>query len=91
MRTLAIPVEDEVDEALEALSARLGRDKKELAGEALRQFVQQDVAALHPSGARPIEEVLADLGREVPGEEWDRLPSDLSGQVDHYLYGAPRR
>ena len=40
---------------------------------------------------RPIEEVLAELAAEVPAEEWDRLPADLSDQLDHYLYGHPKR
>jgi len=40
--------------------------------------------------ARPIWEVLADLGQSIPDSEWDRVPRDLSENLDHYLYGAPR-
>lgn len=40
---------------------------------------------------RPIWDVLEAIGAEVPGEEWDKLPSDLSTQHDHYLYGSPKR
>ena len=41
--------------------------------------------------ARPIEEVLAELAREIPEEDWNRLPSDLTDNLDHYIYGTPRR
>jgi len=27
----------------------------------------------------------------VPKGEWDRLPADLSDNLDHYIYGTPRR
>ena len=41
--------------------------------------------------ARPIEEVLNELAKEVPQDEWDRLPSDLNENLDHYLYGVPKK
>jgi hypothetical protein len=46
--------------------------------------------ALDPR-ARPIWEELAELARKVPKEEWDKLPSDLSDNIDHYVYGVPKR
>ena len=27
---------------------------------------------------------------DVPREEWDRLPADLSEHLDHYIYGTPK-
>jgi hypothetical protein len=39
----------------------------------------------------PIWKVLATLGESIPPEELERLPSDLARNVDHYLYGAPKR
>jgi len=41
--------------------------------------------------ARPIEEILEELAKEVPQEEWDKLPDDLTDNLDHYLYGTPKR
>lgn len=40
------------------------------------------------AAAPAIEGVLAALAKEVPEEEWDRLPRDLTDKLDHYLYGA---
>ncbi|MBD1842870.1 hypothetical protein H6F89_05475 [Cyanobacteria bacterium FACHB-63] len=39
-----------------------------------------------PSFLQFIEEISA----QVPKEEWEKLPKDLSKNVDHYLYGAPK-
>jgi len=41
--------------------------------------------------ARPIEEVLRRLAKEVPQDEWDKLPRDLTDDLDHYVYGTPKR
>ena len=40
--------------------------------------------------ARPIWELLTELGRSVPDEEWDKLPRDAARNLDHYLYAAPK-
>lgn len=40
---------------------------------------------------RPIWEVIADNMRGVPDEVFDRLPKDGASQVDHYIYGLPKR
>ncbi|MCY7321338.1 MAG: hypothetical protein LH660_05940 [Phormidesmis sp. CAN_BIN36] len=31
-----------------------------------------------------------DISAQVPREEWEKLPSDLSKNLDHYLYGSPK-
>jgi len=31
------------------------------------------------------------LGRMIPDEELRRIPKDLSSQIDHYVYGTPKR
>jgi hypothetical protein len=38
-----------------------------------------------------IVDVLEAIGDSVPKEAWDTLPSDYSEQLDHYLYGTPKR
>ena len=40
--------------------------------------------------ARPIWEIVSEIGSEIPEEEWEKVPSDLSKNLDHYLYGTPR-
>jgi hypothetical protein len=41
--------------------------------------------------APPIEEVLARLAADVPRADWNNLPADLTDNLDHYIYGTPRR
>jgi len=40
--------------------------------------------------ARPYWEEVLEIGASVPMEEWEKVPADLSKNLDHYLYGAPR-
>jgi len=40
---------------------------------------------------RPIWERIAALAADIPPEELDKLPIDGAAQLDHYLYGHPKR
>jgi len=53
-----------------------------------------------PSAGRPagasrripgIVKIAQRLGRKIPDEELRRIPKDLSSQIDHYVYGTPKR
>ena len=39
----------------------------------------------------PIEDLLQELAKEVPEEEWEKLPSYLNNNLDHYLYGVSKQ
>lgn len=41
-------------------------------------------------GARPVWELVVELGAQVSAAEWAKVPDDASVNHDHYLYGAPR-
>jgi Arc/MetJ-type ribon-helix-helix transcriptional regulator len=40
---------------------------------------------------KPIWERILERSAAIPDEEWDKLPTDLAEQHDHYLYGTPKR
>lgn len=40
---------------------------------------------------RSIEDVLEEISSEIPAEEWRKLPTDLSDNLDHYIYGWPKK
>jgi hypothetical protein len=44
----------------------------------------------HADG-RSLLEKIATITANVPAEEWEKLPTDLAANHDHYLYGAPKR
>lgn len=46
--------------------------------------------ATEPEG-QTLWEMIEDLADKVPDEAWDELPTDGSINVDHYLYGHPKK
>ena len=54
---------------------------------------KQPTAAQEPpaDARKPIWEEILELTADVPDEEWDKLPTDLAEQHDHYIYGTPKR
>lgn len=40
---------------------------------------------------RPIAEVLADIAASIPAAALTRLPADFTDQLDHFIYGTPKR
>jgi hypothetical protein len=48
------------------------------------------VDALAQDQDRPIEEQIEAIWADLPREDWARIPSDLSSQLDHYIYGTPQ-
>ena len=73
----------------------IGRGEFSAQGTLLR-IAHVDQLQLQPLGdvsydatARPIEDLLAELAAEIPQEDWNTLPPDLTDNLDHYLYGTP--
>lgn len=40
---------------------------------------------------RPISQIIAEIMKDVPREAFASLPKDGASQVDHYVYGLPKR
>ena len=69
-------------------SARNGRPAargKSSRKESLEEL-RKRVAAKSPLMAKIFE-----LSDSVPPEDWKKLPRDLSYNLDHYIYGLPKR
>jgi Arc/MetJ-type ribon-helix-helix transcriptional regulator len=56
----------------------------------VRDLAQQ-TAASSGTDERPIWEAITEIMKDVPDEVFDRLPIDGASQVDHYIYGLPKR
>ncbi len=41
--------------------------------------------------SRPIWEVIGEISSQIPDEDWAEIPSDASVNLDHYLYGSPKK
>jgi hypothetical protein len=38
-----------------------------------------------------VAKLVSEISKQVPTSEWDRLPSDLAENLDHYLYGRDKQ
>jgi hypothetical protein len=65
----------------------MARPTGKLKGPASRRSESVDASITHPR----IVQIAQSLGRMIPDEELRLVPKDLSGQVDHYVYGTPKR
>jgi Arc/MetJ-type ribon-helix-helix transcriptional regulator len=77
-------VDAAMTEAASLLLDRLSRTQTQ----ATTPAASQEPAA---QARKPIWERIQDLTADVPDEEWDKLPTDLAEQHDHYIYGTPKR
>jgi len=67
---------------------RLGFETRYLKERGDLEIEQREEPSEKESGSL-LELVLA-ITKEVPEREWERVPADLSKNVDHYLYGSKR-
>ena len=64
----------------------------DFAGQKLRVLVypaEENSTATHDT--RPMVEVLAEIAATIPPAELTKLPPDFTDQLDHYVYGTPKR
>jgi hypothetical protein len=58
------------------------------------ELIDEGVAA-HPRAPAgretPIERQLAAIWADLPSSEWAKLPPDLSENLDHHIYGTPKK
>jgi len=66
-------------------------------GGAIKSIIKINDLTIQPAGelayndqVRPVWEVIAELGSQIPASEWEKVPSDAARNLDHYLYGAPK-
>src|SRR5262245_13791732 len=58
---------------------------------ALDQRVEVKVSPLAVRGPLPrILQHMAELDAQIPPEEYEKVPTDLAQNLDHYLYGAKK-
>jgi hypothetical protein len=92
---------------LAALSRETGKPIPALIDEALKELQAHERAehpngerqaenappahARSPEAHQPFWQRFLEASRRIPDEELDQLPPDLAAQVDHYIYGTPKR
>ena len=51
----------------------------------------ETVAPAAAETPKPFWQKAIEASQRIPEEELERLPADLAAQVDHYIYGTPKR
>ena len=90
---ITLPLQPHEEAKLTALARARGQSPDALVREALDSILAAapDPAEEHNPELRPIWEVILDNMKDVPPEEFARLPKDGASEHDHYLYGHPKR
>jgi hypothetical protein len=91
--TITLPLQPQEEARLIALAQAKGLSTDALVREALDKILA-DAPELPPQPARdsrPIWEVILDNMKDVPPEDLALLPKDGASQIDHYVYGHPKR
>jgi hypothetical protein len=84
MTTLLLELEGSVEEIQERL--------KDFAGRRLRVIVRPaDSEEEAEPTASPLDAALSEIWNSVPDTSWQQFPPDFGDNLDHYLYGTPKR
>jgi hypothetical protein len=86
-----IELSDEQAASLAAKAAADGLSLQDWLGKLADTKKAEPAPAEQSLEDRPIWEVIQDIMKDVPEEVFDRLPKDGASQVDHYIYGLPKR
>jgi hypothetical protein len=85
METTETVVDKNIQQAVIEKLALLSFDKQRQALDFIEELARSEPTR---SKFRPMFEEAA---KDVPPEAWDEVPSDASSNIDHYLYGAPKK
>ena len=84
---LKLAIEKDVEAGLIAQAHSHGLSLEAYAEQVLKRAAEP---AREPP-AKPIWEILADSMQDLPPEDIASIPTDGASQVDHYIYGHPKR
>ena len=83
--TITLPLQPQEEARLIAAAQAKGVSTDALVREAVNKILAESHAP------RPIWEAILDNMKDVPAEDFAKLPSDGASEHDHYLYGHPKR
>jgi hypothetical protein len=78
-------------ESIKALSPEQMRELRRQLDSELASAEANPAAAAEPPTTVPAWQRVLDNMSDVPDEEFARMPANGSEQLDHYVYGTPKR
>lgn len=89
--TLILELPNNKEAALKAMALSQGVSAEQFVQRIVdRELERQETPAPGPA-TRRISQRIAEIMADVPPEEYAKLPKDGARQVDHYVYGLPKR
>ncbi len=88
--TLSVEIPDKLAPSLKAKAEERGVSMSNYVIQVLERDLRAAEVQATPNKA-PIWEIITDRMKNVPDEVFERLPEDGASQIDHYLYGLPKR
>jgi hypothetical protein len=89
--TLTLELSGNKEAALKAKARTQGVSAEQF----LQRIVDRELERPESPAASPVKrrisERIAEIMADVPAEEFAKLPKDGARQVDHYVYGLPKR
>src|SRR5262249_41435570 len=82
------PIPALLAEALEELQEHVHRDRDRNGDTAAPQEAHE---GLPGEPHKPFWQKVLEASERIPEDELQRVPTDLAAQVDHYIYGTPKR
>jgi len=79
----------EQEAQLAQVARRAGTGAEEIVKDATLRLLEESARAA--TDDRPIWEIIPELMADAPPEDLAALPKDGASQIDHYLYGHPKR
>lgn len=69
-------------------SGQYNIDSETLAQDVISHLANKVSGTPMKTQSQPLEDLLNEIHASVPEEDWDSLPTDLSHNHDHYIYGT---
>jgi hypothetical protein len=83
--TLTIEIPDAEARVLTAKASAQGVSAQQYAQQILRRDLEQKAVKL------PLSARIRELWSDIPADVRAKLPADGASQIDHYVYGHPKR
>ena len=91
--TITLPLQPQEEERLIAVAEAKGVSAEALVREAVHRILAE--ASVEPQEGKtepiPVWEVIGSSMKDVPPDDLALLPADGASQIDHYVYGLPKR
>ena len=84
---MAANVEDQLIDKVRALSP----DKQREALRLLESLAEDNSSEVIEANRRSIWQVVDEINAGLPADTWENVPTDGSINLNHYLYGAPKK